>query len=102
MKPAYLNLDNLDDRREVHQLLERLSPAARVEFLAWACRQCTLPNSRIHPQVSRRTVGTALEVYFDLWILAVDYHLDMQAVVNELAERVRTGGTGRRFLHRAT
>ena len=41
--------DNLDDRREIHQLLARLSPLKRVAFVDECCRNAVLPGSAIRP-----------------------------------------------------
>lgn len=88
-KPRYLIYDTVDDRREVQRLLERLSVRQRITFLAWCCQQVTIPGGT-HPEVSRaRTKGTAVEVYRDLWYLAGQYDLDIDAATEKLVEMVR-------------
>ncbi|VTT96582.1 unnamed protein product [Gemmataceae bacterium] len=98
--PSLLTLDTLDDRRELHTLLARLSPRARVSFLAWCCGQVT---GRVRPVASARmgsTVGAAYrcgraddrltnEVYGDLLSLAANYGFDLAAAAAELERRVR-------------
>lgn len=106
MKHGNLALDNTDDRNELHRLLERLPPRQRVQFLAWACRQATLTGSDTRPGVQARmwrwaeeakwddTVDRklSLEVYFDLWSLAMSYEFDLGLAVAKLAEVVRKHG----------
>lgn len=82
--------DNLDDRREIHRLLERLSPTGRKRFLAWCCQQVTIsPNSTIHPRVAQRTRGLAQEIFYDVWALAIQYGLDLDVVAAKLVEVVK-------------
>lgn len=106
MKHGNLALDNTDDRNELHRLLERLPPLRRVQFLAWACRQATLKGSATRPGVQARMWRWAeeagndaaldrrlsLEVYFDLWALAMSYEFDLVKAVEKLVEVVRKGG----------
>lgn len=81
--------DNLGDRREVYQLLKRLPPRRRVEWLAWCCQQTYLPCSKIRPRVAQRTTGRSVEVFMDFWALVAQYDLDPEKAVNRLAEMVR-------------
>ena len=37
MKPSYLSLESLDDRREIWHLLHRMPPAARLSYLYKCC-----------------------------------------------------------------
>lgn len=94
-KPKYLQYDSLDDRRTIHQLLERLSPAQRIDFLDWCGRQC--PGMK--PHVARqRTIGTALEIYLDIWHLAAQYNLNIDRVTERLVAVVRRENPCKRFL----
>jgi hypothetical protein len=102
-KPAHICLDTLGDRREIHDLLTRLAPRARIAFMRWACQQATLPHSTRHPGVSRKTVRLAaraerdssadrmlaLDLYFDVWHLAMNYDFDLNAALEKLVEMVR-------------
>lgn len=102
-RPAYLCLDTRDDRREIHDLLTRLPPRQRIAFMRWACEQATLPHSTRHPGVSRKTVrlaqraerdgsadrALALDLYFDVWHLAMNYDFDLNAALEKLVEMVR-------------
>lgn len=106
MKPAYLALDTLDDRREIHRLLETLPPRRRVAFLRWCCARAVLPKSGTRPGVSKKTERLArqagrdreadrrlsLDCYFDVWSLAAQYELDLAAVLERLVALVRGRG----------
>ena len=107
-KPSILTLDTLDDRRELHSLLHRLSPRRRVSFLAWCCRQVSGPNGT-RPVASSR-VGPTLEaayrcsvaderltneMYGDVLALAAQWDLDLAAAARELEARVRRPGDRR-------
>lgn len=89
MKSPLLQVDNLDDRREIHYLLGKLPPAARVAYLRWACQQCHFPSSTTHPGVPPDHSGHHLETFFDLTTLFWQYHLDADLAVRELERRVR-------------
>lgn len=102
-RPTYLRLDTLDDRRQIHDLLTRLSPRRRIAFMRWACEQATLPGTTKHPGVSRKTVRLArlaerdgsadarlsLDCYFDVWLLASQYDFDLDMALEKLVEMVR-------------
>lgn len=105
-KPAYLQLDTLDDRKEIYTLLARLSPARRLAWLRWCCRRAVVPNSATHPGPARKTVELAelarrdssaderltLDVFFDFWNLTgLNYELDPQLALNRLVEMARGG-----------
>lgn len=101
------SLDNLDDRREVHGLLAKLSPRRRYNFLAWACEQCWLPNSNVHPSPSWFRMGERVraatrgddeqdlaltnEIYTDLWHLTMQYELSARVIAAALEACVRRG-----------
>lgn len=78
----------LDDRREIWRLLEKLTPAGRVRFLTWGCRQL---KGKGDVRVTSHT-GKVGEAYHDLIALAVVYGLDLHAAACELERRVRRGG----------
>lgn len=103
MKTQYALLDTLDDRREIHQLLAKLPPMRRIEFVRWACNQSVLPHSQVRPYVQRKTVDLAelarwdssadsrltLDLYCDLWRLSIGYTFDLDAALDELVAWVR-------------
>jgi hypothetical protein len=79
----------LDDRREIWRLLAKLTPARRLRFLAWACRQVRGP---LPVRVNEAThTGTANEAYADLMALEVMYRLDLAAAAARLERLVRKG-----------
>lgn len=98
MKPAYLVHDNLDDRRQMHVLLCRLPPRLRLQFAEWCCRQSAHPGCTTRPGVARRTWrklpaaehddsadrALSLELWFDLWALAMQYQMDLTGVLAAL------------------
>ena len=104
---ALLKLDTRDDRREVAQLLRRLSPSRRVAFLQWCCARAPLnPNyPAIRPQVQRKTLELAeaarwdsgaderlaIESVLDWWNLVNQYHLDVDAALRRLEAMGRRG-----------
>lgn len=102
-KPGYLLHDNLDDRREIFHLLNRLSPASRLGVLAHACREAVLPNSQVHPFVNSETRRLAeqarwdsaaderltLTIFWDLWHLSVSFRLDFESLLKRLLRQVR-------------
>lgn len=95
--------DTRDDRKEMHQLLCKLSPAKRLAFLAWCCTKAAVPNSVIRPCVGRAMPERAalamkddsadeklsLEIYLDVWNLSLQYQLDLVEATAELVRRVR-------------
>ena len=102
-RAACLAYDTKDDRRELHQLLCRLPPAARLNFLAWCCRRACLPNSQVRPKVGKGMPAKvplankddsadeklSLEVFLDVWNLALQYELNLTEATAELVRRVR-------------
>jgi hypothetical protein len=96
MKPPCLVHDNLSDRREILELLKRLRPSQRVALLDWACSTATLPNSTTRPGVGRKTKGSALEIFFDLWMLSVSFDFDLDAALAKLVSMVREPAKRRR------
>lgn len=91
MAHPIIQLNTLDDRREIHELLRRLSPERRVRFLERACAAATLPNSWQQPRVARDTYEFAdrarwdsaadtqltVDCYMMLWGLARDYDFSL-------------------------
>lgn len=98
-----LYLDTLDDRRELHRLLTRLSPARRLRFLEWCCAKAIVPHSEIHPgpsrtvrelaELARRDSSAderhALDVFLDIWVLSIQYELDLDDALAALVNFVR-------------
>ena len=85
-------IDNLDDRREIHRLLMLLSPLARTTFLHWCA---TTTNKAImvrhNPpwllvRIENQTEEAA-ESYWDLMMMISQYGLDPDVVLPELERR---------------
>ena len=107
-RPKPVQFDNLDDRREIHELLRRLPPRRRVQWLTWACRQSTLAKQdgtgiRDQTRVSRKTLELAekarwdssaderltMESYMDVWMLAMTGTLNLDVALAKLVEMAR-------------
>ena len=104
MKPAYLTLDTLSDRREIHALLHRLPPQRRVAFLKWACTQVPRNNENRLPEPAvwkmaatvdmagrcdRADLALSNEIYADLLSLAAQFQLDLVTVATSLERLVK-------------
>ena len=103
MKPLVLTLDTLDDRRELIHLLDRLSPSARLDWLAWCCAQASDPKRGLFPRVAQRTRDLidkarwddsaserlTVECYMDFIYLGLQYDLDPTQPLARLEGMVR-------------
>jgi len=103
MKGPLVQVDNLDDRKEIWCLLDRLGPQRLVGFLTWCCSQATLPKGKQRPRVSQSTRDLAdrarwdtgayerlrLETWTDIWMLANNYSFDLDNALVKLVEIVR-------------
>lgn len=104
-RPAFLQYDNVDDRREILLMLSKLSPVKRIMFFRWCCLKATLPKSSVRPQVAKVTLELAekarwdssadqmlcQEIYRDLWYLSAEYRFEIEWAVRKLEEMVRKG-----------
>lgn len=86
MKKAILYHDTLDDKREMHALLDRLTPRRRLQWLHYCCQHCALNGSDKHPHVDPAHTGNAMECFFDAWLLVQYYNLDLQAALSRLVD----------------
>lgn len=99
-----LRYDTLDDRREVHRMLQLLHPRKVIAWLDAQCRKVTngahgkrpAPARSMEPKVAEaeRRGGDwhyrlATEVYFDWWMMATQYSIDMDAGARELEALTR-------------
>lgn len=93
-------LDTLDDRREIHTLLGKLSPRKRVAFLDWCCKRAKgrcrpTPSWRMAPRISEAMKDDdaderlTLELYYDFWVLVHQYEVDALEAAKELERRCR-------------
>lgn len=103
MKPTWHDIDTLDDRRELHHLLGKLSPRDRVLFLAECCRRVPQAKGRLpvpvvtHLQTTldqayrcdRADQRVTNEVMGDLLMLMNQWGLDAIATAILLTEWVR-------------
>lgn len=111
MHKQILAVDDLDSRREVCTLLGKLSPAERIAWLRWCCKQATLnKRSSLHPKVQQKTLNLAdqarkddgadmrltLDLYFDLWALSAQWRFSLEDAMRELERRVRAKTRGYR------
>ena len=81
--------DNKDDRREIINLLDKMTKARRIEWLQWCCANSVLPNSQKRPVVAHTTLGECVEIFQDFWLLVCSFELDTTFCVAELVKMVR-------------
>jgi hypothetical protein len=101
---AVIQIDNRDDRREIHRLLAQLSPDMRVRFLAACCRGARFHGKgllapRLRPETWQRAAWArtdsaqdeclTLECFFDLVHLANNFSLDLGSVLARLEQLAR-------------
>jgi hypothetical protein len=103
MTAPYVQYDTLSDRRDIYRLLDRLPPEQRLAWMSWVCSQAKMPHSMTQPRVQAKTRALArqarwdssasaqltLELYFDVWQLAVNFELDFEAALRQLEEMAR-------------
>jgi hypothetical protein len=73
------------DRKEIWEMLDRLSPFQRVDFLQWCCRQVV----GVHRVQVTSHSGTTNESLMDMYMLELQYKLDLAVAVAELVRRIR-------------
>jgi hypothetical protein len=105
VKPTYLQFDNLDDRREIRELLARLPPRKRIAFMQWWLAQVHLgPWLTLVPELEPETIRLAerarydnvadaqlnYDLYTTLWACASSYEgLSLDSAFNRLVEMVK-------------
>lgn len=103
MKPEFLSYDNLDDRKELHYLLNKLHPVRRLAFLRWCCARATLPGAKSHPEPSHTmypltelacrddsaSKRLTMEIYQDIWRISCQYQFPIHRACAKLVEMVR-------------
>jgi hypothetical protein len=90
MKSPLEQFDTKDDRTEVYLLFDRLTPAKRLMYLRWACRQCTA--MKLQPYVKPGHSGTTKECVMDFWGLVHSFGLHAEAALAALEAFVRING----------
>jgi hypothetical protein len=103
MMHQLLRYDCLDDRREVHRLLQLLHPRQAVAWLDRQCQRAAHPHGsrpaparKMEPRVREAELKggqhhyrLCTELFFDFWTLASQYGIDMDVAVRELEELVQ-------------
>lgn len=102
-KPSLLQIDTLDDRREIWHLLHRLRPDRRLAFLDWACSVVVAPGG-VQPVPSRfrmaATIAAAWRdtdaderltdmLYGDVLLLGSQWGIDLTSAALLLEQWVR-------------
>lgn len=104
---SVLSIDTVDDRRELHHLLSKLSPRKRVDFLKRCCARCKSKMGPVEPNLyqmaprvraalkgcEKADHGLTRDIIGDLLMLAYSYDLDLTKVVVDLERTVRRPGT---------
>ena len=80
----------LGDRREIVQLLERLTPSARIAWLRSCCRLAKLGNTTT--MVDPRTRGEVNEIYLDWVSLTTQFRVPVTETVEDLLRLVQVVG----------
>lgn len=102
-KPSLLQIDTLDDRREIWHLLHRLRPDRRLAFMDWACAQVHAPGGT-RPIVSRFRMAAVIAeswrcsqaderltnlLYGDLLLLGSQWGIDLTAAAVKLEQAAK-------------
>lgn len=85
-----LDYDDLDSRREMVRLLgdPRLGDRGRLAFVRWCSKRCGDDLVQVKPVVPKEGYGTN-EALMDVSMLTLQYRLDPDLALAELARRVR-------------
>ncbi len=98
--------DTKDDRREVGELIRRLTPQRLLRFLEWCCKNSKIQHGGQRPRVSQATrelaerarwdTGSAERLWreslFDFWYLVTQFEFDVEAGLRKLVQMVRQEG----------
>lgn len=79
-------LPEFDERREIGRLLKHLSPARRIDWLKWCCRQVSKPAAET---TVIQNDGTVSAVFWDAMSLFWGSGLTMQRAGEQLVKMVR-------------
>lgn len=85
---SLLVIDNRDDRVEINNLFQKLTPPERYGFLKWAARHSTFPEVDFIPDDPKAGL-TADEASHCLLMLSVHYGVDLARMPACLEEVVR-------------
>lgn len=95
--------DNKMDRRECLNILDRLPPIKRMKWLEWCCKRSSVGGTKIKPEIrkdmwERMQVANvddiaseklSIEIFFDVWSLALQYGMDLHEAFVKLEEIAR-------------
>lgn len=104
--PGLLSIDNLDDRREIIILLDKLRPSDRWRWLQWVAKQAKKDGNRAacdvtfndadrrylkeaHAGIESSDRWVTNSAYFNAFMLATQYGLDFSKIVNCLEKLAR-------------
>lgn len=93
-------IDDLDTRREIQILLEKLTPEERIGFLHWAADRSPTrlrPDGRIARAFVTETTGDVRESVLDLYHLIYGWDLPAGTVLAELERLAGEKGKPRRL-----
>ena len=93
-----MQFDTKGDRGDMLDMLDRLPPRKRMAWLKWCCENSRIPRTTIPMAVRSDTWQRAqhaqtddsaseklsVEVFQDVWNLALQYELDMPAALEKL------------------
>ncbi len=88
---ALVQIDNVDDRKEILNLFQKLSKHERIGFLTWAmslANRLRPDGNVVRVEVTNNT-GEAAESYLDLCGLIVQWGVPRDVVLRELEQCVR-------------
>lgn len=96
-KKQFGSFDDLDNRRTLWRLLERvgrgltsdLACQRRRKILEWACSVCPKDRTQIPAMVTPQFIGQVSETYLSLCALATVYGLDLTRVVLRIERALR-------------
>lgn len=75
------------EQRELRRLLDRLTPAKRIAWLRWCCRQVSQPG--FAGTKVMESDGSTEAVLWDALSLKVMFGLSLERMGTELVQRVR-------------
>lgn len=85
-----VSYDNVDDRKEIYNLLANyMDDRERENFLVWACQSVNTPLSKVL-RPGKNSTFHPKEVYWQLMCLAFMHKLSLDTVTNRLIELAKS------------
>lgn len=81
---------DLEERKTVYQLMERLPKSDLIAWLVWCAAWVSKPSNQV---IVTKSTGEPWEVYADWITLCYDFDLDWRLSRGNLEARVRKTGT---------